>query len=364
MTDEIKSLQENDTWELVECPIDHDVINTRWVFHIKKWIDGSIEKQKGRFVAKGYMQIPGIDFNETYAPVVSHIVIRLLIALATQYNLIIHQMDVKSTFLHGKIDMELYIEQPEMFEEWDHKTHIYKLKKGLYGLKQAEWIWNQTLYKHLIAYGYMSLESEPSIYIKCDTQNDHIIIITVYVDDLQIACNDIQMLNEAKDAFKMQFKMMDLGEVHHLLGLCILQDKKCTLIDQMHYVKSILKKTKMDNCKPMNTPMEPGLHLVSLLPDEEGYKIEEYWSIVGALNYAAVLTRPDISTAVRFLAWYMQKPGKTHWNTLIWILRYLHGTVNYGLVYHHNGNGIEVYCDSDWVGDHTDCKSTTGYVIT
>ena len=109
----------------------------KWVFHIKKQIDGSIEKWKGRFIARGFTQIPRIDFNEIYAPIVSHTAIRLLIILAIQYKLLIHQMDVKSAFLHGDIDVELYIKQPEMFEEGDRNTWVYQLKKGLYGLKQA-----------------------------------------------------------------------------------------------------------------------------------------------------------------------------------------------------------------------------------
>jgi transposase InsO family protein len=221
MTDEIISLQENDTWELVERPKDRKVINTRWVFHIKRRIDGSIEKRKGRFVAKGYTQLPGIDFNETYAPVVSHTAIRLIIALATQYDFTIHQMDVKSAFLHGKIDMELYIEQPEMFEERDRKAWVYKLKKGLYGLKQAGRIWNETLHDHLTQHGYMPLASEQSVYIKRD-QNGHIVIIAIYVDDLQIACNDKNMLENTKVELNAHFKMTDLGEVHHILSLCIL----------------------------------------------------------------------------------------------------------------------------------------------
>ena len=131
-------------------------------------------------------------------------------------------MDVKSTFLHGDINMELYIKQPKMFEEQDHKTWVYRLKKGLYRLKQAGCIWNKTLHKHLITHGYTSFESEPSVYIKCNIANNSIIIIAVYVDDLQIICNNQCVLDAAKMELKTQFKMMDLGEVHYILGLCIL----------------------------------------------------------------------------------------------------------------------------------------------
>ena len=367
MTNEIKSLQENDTWELVKRPTNRDVIDTRWVFHIKKRIDGSIEKRKARFVARGFTQIPGIDFNETYAPVVSHTAIRMLIALATRYKLIIHQMDVKSAFLHGDIDTELYVEQPKMFEQGERRTWVCRLKKGLYGLKQAGRIWNKTLHNHLIAHGYTSLESEPSIYIKRNNNND-IVIIAVYVDDLQIASNDINVLHQAKLSLSTQFKMTDLGEVHHILGLRVLRDDKSTSIDQTHYIEGVLKKYNMYECIPINTPMESNLQLTPLPLDEEEHNVHQYRSIIGALNYAAVLTRPDIATAVGLLVRHMQRPGKIHWNALLRILRYLKGTIHYSLVYHiqsHKDNemDLQVYCDSDWAGERSDRKSTTGYVI-
>ena len=134
MLDEITSLKDNNTWELVKHPSNHDIIDSQQVFHIKQNIDGSIEKQKARFVARGFTQIPSIDFDETYAPVVSHTVIQIVFALAAQYKLLIHQMDVKSAYLHGDIDKEIYIEQPKLFNEKDYNW-VCKLNKGLYGLK-------------------------------------------------------------------------------------------------------------------------------------------------------------------------------------------------------------------------------------
>ena len=137
MQEEFDSLKANDTWELVPRPADRDVIDTRWVFRIKRNLDQSVEKYKDRFVVRSFTQIPGVDYDEIYSPVVSYTANRILIALAAKYNLKIHQMDVKSAFLNGEVDTELYIEQPEMFEEKDRKLWVCKLKKGLYDLKQA-----------------------------------------------------------------------------------------------------------------------------------------------------------------------------------------------------------------------------------
>ena len=162
--------------------------------------------------------------------------------------------------------------------------------------------------------------------------------------------------------------MTDLGEVHHILGLRILRNDTKTSIDQAHYVRDILKKNNMYECTPVNTPMEANIKLIPLPANEEGYKVHEYRSIIGALNYAAVLTRPDIATVVGLLARHMQKPGKTHWDALQCILRYLKGTIDYRLVYtntaHENNRiDLQVYCDSDWAGNLSDRKSMTGYVI-
>src|SRR5579871_866954 len=196
MAEEFELLKENSTWELVPRPKDREVIDTKWVFHLKHNVDGSIEKRKGRFVARGFTQVEGIDYNETYSPVVSYSSLRTLIALAIEYDLILHQMDVKNIYLNGELDVELYIEQPLFFEEKDREKNICRLKKGLYGLKQAGRIWNEILYNFLISKGYKALDSEPSIYIRRIGKN--IMIITIYIKDLPILANNPVVLEKVK----------------------------------------------------------------------------------------------------------------------------------------------------------------------
>jgi Reverse transcriptase (RNA-dependent DNA polymerase)/Chromo (CHRromatin Organisation MOdifier) domain len=364
MHDEIESLKNNETWELVKRPEDREVIDTKWVFHIKHNIDGTVERRKGRFVVRGFTQIPGVDYNETYSPVISYTGLRMLMALAIQYGLRIHQMDVKSAYLHGEIDTEIFIEQPHLFEERSHADWVYKLKKGLYGLKQAGRIWHQTLQKYLLEIGYISLDSEPSIYWK--KIKNRMIIVAVYVDDLQLLCNDEELLNEAKEELKGRFKMSDLGEVHHILGLRVLRKDGKISIDQAHYVEKMLKKYQIEECIPVSTPVDNSLKLIPITDEKDIVDAKEYRSIVGALNYVAVLTRPDIAFAVGIVSRYMQKPGKLHWMAVKRIMRYLKGTSNYGLIYHKKDLEkniiLEALCDSDWAGNIVDRKSTTGYM--
>src|SRR5579871_5864569 len=208
MQEEFESLKANDTWKLVLRPTDRDVIDIRWVFRIKRNLDQSIEKYKGRFVVRGFTQIPGVDYDEVYSPMVSYIANRILIVLAAKYDLIIHQMDVKSVFLNEEVDTELYVEQPEMFEEKDRKLWVCKLKKGLYGLKQAPRLWHRTLQSHLLSIRFTQLESEPSIFIK--KLKDTFIVIAAYVDDLQITSNNIKAIQNIKLELQNKFQMTDL----------------------------------------------------------------------------------------------------------------------------------------------------------
>jgi hypothetical protein len=235
-------------------------------------------------------------------------------ALAAKYDLKIHQMDVKSAFLNGEIDTELFVEQPEMFEEKDRKAYVCKLKKGLYGLKQAPRLWHKTLATYLLSIGFTQLESEPSVFVR--KIEDTIVVIAVYVNDLQIASNDMQAIEDTKRELHKRFQMTDLGEVNHILGLRVLRTDKQISIDQKHYVENVLIKFGMDQCYPVSTLMETSLKLLPLQEDEEIIDHAEYRSVVGALNYLAIVTRPDIAFATSVVARHVQKPGLAHWQAV------------------------------------------------
>src|SRR5579871_1000930 len=272
-------------------------------------------------------------------------------------------MDIKNAYLNGELDVELYIEQPLFFEEKDREKYVCRLKKGLYGLKQAGRIWNEILHNFLISKGYKALDSEPSIYIKKIEKN--IVIITIYIDDLPILANNPVVLEEAKQELKDRFKMNDLGKAHHLLELRIIRKEGRISIDQGHYTEKILKKYQMIDCNPIEIPLSKDLKLRILRKDEEIVNEKEYKSVVGALNYLTVMTRSDITIAVGIVSRYIQKSEKIHWLAVKRILRYLKGTVDYGLVFEKRNRDIclEAYYDADYAGCLDDRKFISGYML-
>ena len=371
MKEEYQSLLQNETWELVERPKDRKVIDSKWVFKIKRELDRAIVCYKARFVAKGYTQMPGIDYDNTYSPTISHSALRIMYTIALNEDMEIHQMDVKTAFLNGEVDKELYVEQAEGFDHdprYPRRQYVYKLKKELYKLKQGPLLQNQTLHKYLIENGYQQLEAEPCIYIKKEENKK--IIIAVYVDDLQIASNDDKLLKETKKILSSRFEMTDMGQVHHILGLQIQYEKgKKLTIDQSHYTEKILERFGMKNCNPISTPADNYTHLRAYQDEDQDTVLMDntrYRSAVGALMYLAIATRPDIAFAVNRVARFVERPTITHWTAVKRIMRYLRGTTNCGLVFEKKDketNNLKAYCDSDWAGDLDDRKSTTGFVL-
>jgi hypothetical protein len=182
MTEEYQSIIKNDVWELVPITKNKDVVSSKWIYKIKHAADRSIEKHKARFVACGFSQKEGVEYEETFAPVARYTSIRTIIALATKMKWKLHQMDVKTTFLNGVIEEEVYIEQPQGFEVEDRKTHVFMLKKYLYGLKQAPRAWYGRIDSFLKSLGFTKSKDDPNLYFK--VMNDELVILLLYVDDL------------------------------------------------------------------------------------------------------------------------------------------------------------------------------------
>ena len=243
---EIKSLMENETWELTTLPPNRKAIGSRWIFKIKYLPDGTIDKYKARLVAKGYAQKEGIDYEETFAPVAKFTSIRVLLAIAAKQDYEIHQMDVTTAFLNGNLDEEIYMTQPEGFEEPGKENLVCKLKKGLYGLKQAPRSWNTKLHKILISNGFTQLVSENCIYHKLDRSNQHI-YIAVYVDDLIIITNTPSVMADTKHILLKSFKMTDGGEIHYILGWEIHRNRKERTINvsQQKYLNDVIDRFSM-----------------------------------------------------------------------------------------------------------------------
>ncbi|KAI5327801.1 hypothetical protein L3X38_027197 [Prunus dulcis] len=225
MDAEIETIEKNGTWELVERPTDKPVIGVKWVFKTKLNLDGTVQKHKARLVAKGYAQKPGIDYNETFAPVARLDTIRTLIALAAQKGWKLFQLDVKSAFLNGVLEEEVYTEQPGGFEVKTASHKVYKLKKALYGLKQAPRAWYSEIDTYLTSCNFKRSTSEATLYTRTDEEGK-LIIASTYVDDIVYPGNNNALLSEFKRHMMQKYEMTDLGLLHHFLGMGVLQTVK------------------------------------------------------------------------------------------------------------------------------------------
>ncbi|KAL0436225.1 UNVERIFIED_CONTAM: Retrovirus-related Pol polyprotein from transposon RE1 [Sesamum radiatum] len=212
MKEEIKMIEKNDTWELAERPKDKEVIGVKWIYKTKLNADGSIQKHKARLVAKGYSQLPGIDYTETFAPVARLDTIRALVAIAANKKWKIYQMDVKSAFLNGYIDEEIYVEQPQGFVAKGCEEKVLRLKKALYGLKQAPRAWYSRIDNYFMNQGFRRSLSEPTLYVK--RQGNDTLIVSLYVDDLIYTGNNEKMIHDFKEDMMKTFEMSDLGLMH------------------------------------------------------------------------------------------------------------------------------------------------------
>jgi transposase InsO family protein len=361
------------TWTLVPLPTGRTPIGCKWAFKIKHKADGSIERYKARLCAKGYSQKEGIDYTETFAPVAKFASIRALLALAAHYDLEVHQMDVKTAFLNGDLEEDIYMVQPEGFVKTGQENMVCKLNKSLYGLKQASRAWYQKMDEALLKLHFSRLQADPCIYLL--RKSAVILYIALYVDDLLLLCNHLDELNALKQQLSQQFEMKDLGEAHFILGIQIERDRKAhTLsITQRNYIKKVVERFDMAESKPVATPLDSSVKLTkadcpsTVAQAKEMEKIP-YQSAVGAIMYAMLGTRPDIAFALTSLSQYSSNPGHPHWVALKRVLRYLQGTMGYKLTY--GGNhllhvhpSLSGYCDADWASNNDDRRSITGYVF-
>lgn len=190
-------------------PSDRKVIRSKWVFRAKKGADGAMEKFKVHLVTKGFTQVEGVDYNKTFVPVVKFTSLQMLLALAAEMDLEIHQLNVKTAYLNGILDEELYLEPPEGFKPSD-TTIIWKLNRSLYGLKQAGRVWYECMHSKFISLGFAVCQSDPCVFIK--RENDSLIIVAIYVDDMLIFSSSTKELLKMKELLKRAFKITDLGE--------------------------------------------------------------------------------------------------------------------------------------------------------
>lgn len=355
MDEEIHALAKNKTWILVDKPHNVKPIKNKWVFKAKLKPDGSIDRFKARLVAKGFTQIANVDYKETYAPVASMTTVRMFLAVANQNAMHIVQFDVKTAFLYGDLEEELYMEQPEFYQKDPNK--VCKLIKSLYGLKQAPRQWNRKFDSFL---KYFKLEQ--SNVDKCLYYNqDRSMLLAIYVDDGLAAGKDKKELNKLISYLKENFELKVM-DCEAYLGFEIKRDfKERTLsVTQTQYTDKVINRFGMSDCKPVSTPEEVGAKFDESPPLPVDNQFKE---LVGSLLYLTTCTRPDIAHAVS-IASRTAQPTQAHWVALKRILRYLKGTRDLGLRFRwENPNRLIGYSDADYANDVETRKSTTGYCI-
>lgn len=369
---EINQQRKMGTYKLVPRPKERvNVVDNKWVFHSKYNAQGELIKRKARLVAKGYSQRPGVDYFETYSPVVRYPSLRGLLSLAAQHDWEVHHMDVKAAFLNGDLQETVYMRQPEGFEVQGKEDWICLLEKGLYGLKQAGRVWNLKADRFLRKLGFTPLEADRCVYLW--KREGRVVIVALYVDDMFLfAPPGSDLLSKLKARLQRKFEMTDLGEVSEALGVEIARDRKArTLtITQRRHVRGILERAGMADCAAATTPMAVGTQLC--LP-EEGYKATaadtlRYQKALGELNYLVGWTRPDIAFAVSALSKYCSNPSPQHFSSLHHLYRYLRGTQEHGITYRGAGDlaaapTLTIYSDADFAACKDDRRSVTGYSV-
>ena len=359
MQEELHQFELNNVWELVKRPdsCKHNIIGTKWIYRNKQDENGLVVRNKARLVAQGYTQVEGIDFDETFAPVARLEAIRILLAYANHHDIILYQMDVKSAFLNGKLEEEVYVAQPPGFEDPKHPDKVFRLNKALYGLKQAPRAWYDTLKEFLMKKGFKPGSLDPTLFTK--SYDGELFVCQIYVDDIIFGCTDQRYSDEFAYMMSEEYQMSMMGELKFFLGLQIRQQHNGIFISQEKYLKDVLRKFGMQDCKGVKIPMPTNGHLCT---DENGIDFDQkvYRSMIGSLLYLCA-SRPDIMLSVCMCARFQATPKESHHKAVKHILRYLAHTPTLGLWYP-KGSVFDLigYSDSDYAGDRVDRKSTSG----
>lgn len=367
MCAEISALEEKDTWELVRRPKDVKVIGTRWVYKVKRAPDNSEVKLKSRLVARGFSQEYGVNYFDTYAPVVKNSSVRLLMAVAVQNNWRVEQIDIRNAYVNSAIDAEVYVEQPEGFVWADKDKFVLKLKKSLYGLKQSGNRWNKCINELLIKIGFRRLKSEPCIYVLGSGKN--MIVIAIYVDDILIYAVSEDQIRWVKERIKMKFEIDDIGECHKVIGLNVKRGVDYMELHQMPLITELLEETDMSGCRAVPVPINTTVRLLKC--NEPGGGIDcgqvcgtSYRRYVGKLNYLASTTRPDLTYTVSYISQFCKCPHQEHLEVVLGVIRYLAGTRDVGVRYSRNQeNVLSGFVDADYAQCPNDRRSYTGFVM-
>ncbi|KAJ0467191.1 putative RNA-directed DNA polymerase [Helianthus annuus] len=372
MSTEMNALYRNGTWTLVPPVPNANIVDCKWVYRLKTDENGKISRYKARLVAKGFHQQHGVDYHETFSPVIKPATIRTVLSLAVTNKWPLKQLDIQTAFLHGDLEETVYMRQPPGFVDPAKPNHVCLLNKSLYGLKQAPRAWFKKLSMALHQLGFYGSKTDPSLFIHHSAGS--LVYLLVYVDDIIITGNNSTTVARIIEQLNSLFALTDMGQLHYFLGIEVIHKGHDLLLSQRKYIGDILQRAGLAECKPISTPMSTSS---VLLPDDSSLLADpsRYRQTVGALQYVT-LSRPDIAFAVNKVSQFMQAPTENHWAGVKRILRYLKGTLSLGLWIRHTSGyrlqaftdshwstNLQAFSDSDWAGCPIDRRSTGGFAI-
>lgn len=358
--EEVATQLKKGVFRITQPPPGQKIIEGQWVFKIKENPDGTVAKFKARWVAKGYTQVKGRDYNKTYAPVVRSDTSRMLLAISARKGWHIHQYDIVTAYLNSKVNRMLYTLIPKGFDPNDGTVCL--LNNALYGLVQSAYLWFKEIKSTFLAMGLIQSKFDDALFYDPTRE----LYITIYVDDIKAFSPIKEEIDRFYKELSAKYKAKDLGEVNFYVGMEInrLHDGSI-LLTQRKYIKDLLARHDMEQCAPANTPMIVG----QLTKAPEGYKcdakeLKNYQTLTGELMHFMVQTRPDIAQAISQCAQYMSNPTNKHWIALKRILRYLQGSQTLGICHSKNIGSLylEMWTDSSWGEDFDHLRSTNGYV--
>ena len=352
MERELNTLEKARTWETVPRPPNTEIVGSKWVFRIKRKADGTIDKYKARLVARGFTQIYGVNYFDTYSPVAKLSSFRAILAIAARNDWEIESFDFDGAYLNSELNADevIYMQTPPGVSPGE--TSVKRLKKSLYGLKQAGRRWYDTLTRALAGLGFRTSQADPGVfYARVD---NHILILPVHVDDCMLTGSSAKLIAEYKNKLNQCYALTDLGPVHWLLGIKITRNRSARTISlsQRSYIDSILNRYGLADAKAYATPIVPGViysrgDSPADQTEDAHMKTVPYREAIGSLMYASVATRPDISFAVSTLSRFLDNPGRIHWEAVKRIFRYLSGTRDLELTYGVERHDMLGFTDAD-----------------
>lgn len=365
---EFDAMEANHTWSVSTLPSGKRAVGCRWLHSLKFHANGTIERRKSRLVAKGYTQKEGLDYNDTFSPVAKMATIKLLLKVAASKQWFLTQLDISNAFLNGELEEEIYMKLPEGSEEYYTARKgdslppkaVLRLRKSIYGLKQASRQWFKKLSQALTSMGFSRGHGDHTLFIKqLDTD---FLVVLVYVDDILIASTSSAAASDFTAQLKQCFKLRDLGSLKYFLGLEVARSTDGISICQRKYALDLLASTGMTGCKPSSVPMVPNLKM-SKTDGELLQDVGLYRRIVGRLMYLTI-TRPDIAFAVNKLCQYSSAPRSSHLKAVYKVLQYIKGTVGQGLFYSATSDlRLTGFADADWASCQDSRRSTTGFTM-